>query len=105
VREKFDDTKEPIRNVYRRRTHNAMTKRKRTRTTQKTEDGATLTPQKNKQTKKQKKKNNNKKRVETHVKKVASIFNDIILLRCKKSSYILHQQYQISTNFQFNIGS
>ena len=37
--------------------------------------------------KKNKKKPNNKKRVETHVKKVASIFNDILLLRCKKSSY------------------
>jgi hypothetical protein len=28
--------------------------------------------------------------VETHVKKVASIFNDIILLRCKKSSYRIY---------------
>jgi len=60
VREKFENAKGPIRNVYRRRTHNAMpmAKRKRIKTTQKTKDGATLTSQKktkNKQTNQQSK--------------------------------------------------
>jgi len=62
VREKFENAKGPIRNVYRRRTHNAMpmAKRKRIKTTQKTKDGATLTSQKNKkQTNKPTKQNKN----------------------------------------------